>query len=65
MSHCCAMYLSSIDLACRSHDRAVDPDGSRRGLRRDSPSANPTSPLPHTALQRASLGIGATPAVTE
>jgi hypothetical protein len=49
----------------RSHDRAVDPDGSRRGLRRDSPSANPTSPLPHTALQRASLGIGATPAVTE
>ena len=49
----------------RSHDRVADPDGSRRGLQRDSPSANPTSTLPHTALQRASLGIGATPAVTE
>jgi hypothetical protein len=64
LSRCCATRSASL-FQCRSHDRAADPDGSRRGLRRDSPSANPTSPLPHTALQRDSLGIGATPAVRE
>lgn len=48
-----------------SRERVVDPDGSRRGLQRDSASGVPTGPVPHTALQRASLGIGSTPAVRE